>query len=124
MVYAAFCENNYDPSTGEIIKFNRRVQFNIGNAYDSNTGKFTVPISGLYTIFLVTDPKIGVTQVLQLMVNNDGMFESWAENSSTSSSGMTLPLNKGDKVWVCFYKGTGVEAASMFSIALVRPEIN
>lgn len=84
-----------------------RVVTNEGNAYNPSTGKFTAPTNGVYQFNWYTLSDVTVTSNAGLFVNGK-LKASQASSSSagrslkwvTTGSGMALPLNKGDEVYI------------------------
>lgn len=84
-----------------------KVVTNVGNAYSPSTGKFTAPTNGVYQFNWYTLSDVTVTSNAGLFVNGK-LKASQASSSSadrslkwvTSGSGMALPLNKGDEVYI------------------------
>ncbi|KAL1280684.1 hypothetical protein QQF64_015284 [Cirrhinus molitorella] len=107
------------------------VFLNTGDAYDPNTGIFTAPVRGAYAFRVfskaIGNPERGVTAGL---FKNDKHIISThghqASGFSSTSNGVTLLLEEGDKVKVNLYAGqwifdNGEHHHSTFSGHLLFP---
>ncbi|NP_001035423.2 cerebellin 10 precursor [Danio rerio] len=88
----------------------KHIFLNSGDAYDSNTGIFTAPIKGVYAFWLFSkaygSPDKAV--VAGLFKNGQHEISTYARQSGGfvgSSNGVSLLLEKGDKVNVNLYSG-------------------
>ena len=82
------------------IKF-ARVQTNIGNAYDSATGEFTVPLAGVYVFYshILTKHKHFIETGLQINgVTKLLLYSGGSPYYGSGSNSMVVHLNKGDRV--------------------------
>jgi hypothetical protein len=94
-----------------IIPFNV-VVLNIGNAYNSNTGRFDAPVAGIYTFSYVSqaDGDCETDNVaMKLYVN--GSLASIAASKLASSAGasVTTRLDEGNSVFVATYAEAGCQ---------------
>ncbi|XP_045208340.1 hibernation-associated plasma protein HP-27-like [Mercenaria mercenaria] len=80
-----------------------KVFTNVGGAYDKQTGRVTIPFSGLYH-FTVVIAAQGRQKAAAMLMNNGTMVETiWAESIpfwATSSNTAILNLTSGDQVWL------------------------
>jgi hypothetical protein len=105
------CRDDGDVLVSNYIVFNL-VNSNRGNCYDSSTGKFTAPITGLYFFgyFAATAGSTGFSGRLHI----NGTFtmagmNPWASVGSSSWQNIAMtgivPLNAGDYVQMYQYEG-------------------
>jgi len=79
---------------------------NIGNGYDTNTGKFTAPVSGVYIIAvqLFTDGGDKEHPFADIKLNGDTLarlaFEENNGQEDSDSTTVTVQLQAGDEVWI------------------------
>ena len=81
----------------------QNIEYNIGNAYDSSSGKFTSPFDGIY-FFNVLANKYGAKHAyIYISVNGSNKIITYTSDEKShdfvSYSGQ-LKLNKGDSVWI------------------------
>ncbi|XP_066536852.1 uncharacterized protein [Hoplias malabaricus] len=109
----------------------KHVFTNIGQAYDPNLGVFTAPLKGVYD-FRVSSKAQGNSECLILMglFKNDAHVTSIFANQNTgvysASNGVTLSLEKGDRISVRLYPSAwifdnGAHHHSSFSGHLLFP---
>ncbi|XP_044024161.1 complement C1q tumor necrosis factor-related protein 3-like [Siniperca chuatsi] len=95
----------------------QRVKTNIGNAYDKETGIFTAPVKGLYYIrFTGCVGKSGKLNAA-VMKNGVNVFAIYnvPATRGTTSNGMTLALEEGDRLWVELWANTSISDQSRLS---------
>ncbi|XP_047429504.1 complement C1q tumor necrosis factor-related protein 3-like [Mugil cephalus] len=117
---------NQGPFADAIPLVFRRVTTNIGNAYDPDTGVFTVPVRGLY--YLSFTGVVGNSGSLNAaLLKNDqvmfAIFNTGGKHSSATNS-MTLELQEGDRVWITMWHQHSIfdqSRLSTFSGFLVFP---
>lgn len=105
----------------EIIRYDN-VLTNIGNAYHSATGIFTVTTSGLYSLSasMMGDPSNHIH--LLLVLNNNELVRLYTAGKrgrhEISSQTINVLLSKNDKVWVQHMKGSGsnIYGAERFNV--------
>ena len=90
--------------TAEVLKFDR-VLLNRGSCYESNSGIFTVAISGLYQLSVTIMAEYGFND-LCLYKNEEiivGLSDSWSQDLALTANPV-LELKTGDQVLVrtCF----------------------
>ena len=78
---------------------------NVGGSYNSQTGIFTAPVSGVYVFNFAEMIDPGHNEYLELM--KDGIHVMWnyghavgASHLASSSRTATVEVNKGGQVWV------------------------
>ena len=95
------------------------VGYNLGNAFNGNTGKFTAPVDGVYSFNLQTRSRGSNSAELQLRRNdNDLKAISYREEnggSDTLTLSSQIYLNKGDTV--CIWMLGYFDAINAFNIA-------
>ncbi|XP_050991719.1 cerebellin 10 isoform X2 [Labeo rohita] len=88
----------------------KHIFLNTGDAYDVNTGIFTAPMKGVY-VFRIFSKAYGSRDkavVAGLFKNGQHEISTYARQDSGfigSSNGVSLLLEKGDKVYVNLYPG-------------------
>ncbi|XP_050991781.1 cerebellin-2 isoform X5 [Labeo rohita] len=89
------------------------VFLNIGNAYDPNTGIFTAPVRGAYAFRVFSkafgNPERAVTA--GLFKNDQHIISTYGHQAGgfiSSSNGVSLLLEEGDKVKVNLYPGNWI----------------
>ncbi|XP_056334801.1 cerebellin 10 [Danio aesculapii] len=88
----------------------KHIFLNNGDAYDSNTGIFTAPVKGVYAFWLFSKAYGSADKAVVAGLFRNGQHEisTYARQSSGfigSSNGVSLLLEKGDKVNVNLYSG-------------------
>ena len=113
----------YLSATYTAIQDNRPVVFdnvisNVGQAFDTSTGRFTCPRHGLY-LFIINVYVIANDQAYVVLVKNeDEVARATTTGDDTFDHGansVTLECNQGDEVWI---KGT--EPGNLYSHARAR----
>ncbi|XP_071394854.1 complement C1q tumor necrosis factor-related protein 3-like [Centroberyx affinis] len=95
----------FGPFNETIVLIFRKVTTNIGDAYDPDTGVFTVPSGGVYYVrFTGCVGKSGSlsTALLRNGENVFGVYEMSGGHAG-GSNGMTLVLERGDRLWVVLW---------------------
>lgn len=98
-----------------------KVVTNVGNAYNTSTGKFTAPTNGIYQFnwYTLSDPK--VKSHPGLFVNRQIKERQAASNNGgtsqyiTAGSSIALPLKKGDVVCIMDVIGGTVKLLSQWT---------
>lgn len=98
-----------------------QVVTNVGNAYNTSTGKFTAPTNGIYQFnwYTLSNPK--VTSHPGLFVNGQIKARQAANNQSgtsqwlTTGSSMALPLKRGDEVYIMDVHGWKAQLRSQWT---------
>ena len=79
------------------------MEYNIGNAFDENTGKFTCPHDGIYS-FYATSPVYNSDAHIYIYVNGSNKVYHFINVASSrydhSSPHGVFKLNKGDSVHI------------------------
>ncbi|XP_060064408.1 C1q-related factor-like [Ylistrum balloti] len=104
--FFAALNENIGPLNGQVMKYDY-VLLNEGSAYNSTSGKFTVPFSGVYVFNIVVAAQHGKSASVQLFQTSDGedqvVVTVWSEsipNWSPSSNTVYLSLQQGQKVYL------------------------
>jgi hypothetical protein len=94
--------------TGGTLVF-PRVVYNIGGGYDPNTGVFTAPVDGHFVFFVNVQSHSTNIIYTYLVLNGTPKITTAAYTGSYSAGPnlAVLRLQKGDRVWVKRYTGTG-----------------
>ncbi|XP_039633689.1 complement C1q-like protein 4 [Perca fluviatilis] len=93
------------PFSSDTTVIYKHVQTNIGNAYNPTTGEFTAPVRGAYHFewTVVAHGDRNYPSGGRLFKNSERLFaayEKQAEGFMSSSNGVTLLLEVGDRVFV------------------------
>lgn len=83
---------------------------NLGEMYDTHTGRFTCPANGTYVfIFHILKLAITVPLYINLMCNDEVIVSAYANDGApdheTASNHAILPLFQGDQVWLRLHRG-------------------
>lgn len=93
--------SHWVPKKGETIKYNQ-VTTNIGNGYNSNTGKFVAPVSGVYMFAATVTGRKGFAH-LDIIKNYHRVGNVRSEETKDLDSGtkvIVLKLNASDAVYL------------------------
>ena len=101
------------------------VVLNIASAYNENTGEFTAPVAGVYSISyeVQADSSCGNDVMwIRLYLNGGTIASSASEYGGSGGTAVTLQLAAGDIVWVtvsstgsCLLTHNGSTLANKFS---------
>lgn len=104
----ALLNNAIDLPTGSTVVF-QWVFYNAGNGYDTTTGIFTCPRSGLYIFYINVEAVNGQEEAsVQIMKNGSGRVSAVSEryadgHDSTGGNLLVEHITEGDRVWVETY---------------------
>uniref|UniRef100_A0A8W8LVC3 C1q domain-containing protein n=1 Tax=Magallana gigas TaxID=29159 RepID=A0A8W8LVC3_MAGGI len=113
--FQASMKNNLENmKTRETVIFNQ-VSLNEGKAYDTNSGKFTAPIDGVYFFswgILTDNGKYFVTEIVRNSIPvaynyTDGRGRQRGAGNIMTSSNALIKMKKGDEVWIRTYLNYG-----------------
>ena len=102
IVFNANRVTSFSASNGQIMVF-RSVISNIGNGYNSTTGKFTAPVNGTYSFTVHMCVHWDKTAYFHLVVDGQVVTNLSAFSNhwtTTSSSTVQVFLTQGQEVWV------------------------
>lgn len=107
-------DNLENMKTRETVIFNQ-VSLNEGKAYDTNSGKFTAPIDGVYFFswgILTDNGKYFVTEIVRNSIPvaynyTDGRGRQRGAGNIMTSSNALIKMKKGDEVWIRTYLNYG-----------------
>ncbi|XP_061193383.1 cerebellin-1-like [Saccostrea echinata] len=107
-------------SRDSVIRFDR-VNLNVGNAYDSTTGKFTVPKDGLYFFGWHILPSYYTVTTTSLTVNNFPKSLNHCDSKRSlgqqpCSKMSVIRLAMGDKVWISYPSNGDNKSKAPYSI--------
>ncbi|KAF4089554.1 hypothetical protein AMELA_G00067370 [Ameiurus melas] len=88
------------PVTASLIY--KKVFTNVGNGYDSNTGIFTAPVTGVYYIRFYAHCQTGYRMAVSLYKNGNvqcSVFSDRPITNGNASNGIVLTLEKGDQLY-------------------------
>jgi hypothetical protein len=93
-------DSYYSPN--ERINDFSNVVLNIGNAFDSSTGIFTAPRSGIYLFSVVVSSQDNDLLIVKIMQNyyQIGLAMAGDESHATGSFTVVSYLSVGDRIWV------------------------
>ncbi|KAK7484582.1 hypothetical protein BaRGS_00024214 [Batillaria attramentaria] len=115
-----------DPTPNSPIHFNLPEQ--LGAGFDTATGIYTAPYSGWYTFEFQLFPRATALVNVDLIRNGGLVARARCDDEpdySTCSSGITLHVNEGDKIWLQTNFGGPYNMAyfdNIFSGVLVIPD--
>ncbi|XP_010901848.2 complement C1q tumor necrosis factor-related protein 3 [Esox lucius] len=104
------------PFTAATNLVHKHVITNIGNAYSSSTGSFTAPVNGVYFFTFTSYSWAKTVNIgVALYKNHEEValvyeHQDKGDNEDFASSGITLKLVKGDKVYLVLPSGFMVTA--------------
>ena len=83
----------------------RNPQYNIGNGFNTNDGKFKAPVDGIYSFY--TQAHSYGNKYAQILFMVNGSQQSYAKRHEDGDTDFVtlssqFKLNKGDTVWVYF----------------------
>ncbi|XP_052072338.1 complement C1q tumor necrosis factor-related protein 4-like isoform X3 [Mytilus californianus] len=89
----------------EVVIFDK-IWLNMGGAYDQDTGVFTGPKTGLYSISTTVMSDSGSYLHCDLWKNNEKMVRAFGTDLSTGTQNVVLALKMNDTVYVKHISGT------------------
>ncbi|XP_060554365.1 caprin-2-like [Ruditapes philippinarum] len=102
VAFNAHSPRDYSPDTNQIYIWSSTL-VNEGNAYDTNTGIFKAPVSGLYYFAVHTCNYAGATNIYAIVKEEKDIATSYqhdnAVNDCTSMNSITN-VTAGERVWV------------------------
>ncbi|XP_057180266.1 caprin-2 isoform X2 [Triplophysa rosa] len=110
VAFSAARTANFAPGTlDQPIAF-ELLHTNIGEMFDTATGRFTCPASGAYVfIFHILKLAVSVPLYINLMRNEEVMVSAYANDGApdheTASNHAVLQLFQGDQVWLRLHRG-------------------
>ncbi|XP_073693866.1 caprin-2 [Garra rufa] len=110
VAFSAARAANFAPGTlDQPIAFDL-LHTNLGNMFDTTTGRFTCPAAGAYVfIFHILKLAISVPLYINLMRNEEVMVSAYANDGApdheTASNHAVLQLFQGDQVWLRLHRG-------------------
>ncbi|XP_026065566.1 caprin-2-like isoform X2 [Carassius auratus] len=110
VAFSAARTANFAPGTlDQPISFDL-LHTNLGDMFDTTTGRFTCPASGAYVfIFHILKLAISVPLYINLMRNEEVMVSAYANDGApdheTGSNHAILQLFQGDQVWLRLHRG-------------------
>lgn len=117
---ATLLNNAIDLPTGSTVVF-EYVFYNAGNGYDTTTGIFTCPRSGLYIFYINVEAVNGNEEAaVQLMKNGSGRVSAVSEryvdgHDSTGGNLLVEHIMEGDRVWVETYSVDNQDLFRLFT---------
>ena len=109
IAFSAYLSHSIDNmSMGYTIKMDK-VYLNDGSAYNTQTGVFSVPRSGVYLLtYTIYDYRVAHKLEVELVVDNKSMGSAKAEATGIdhqvqATKILILPLNAGQSVWLQTY---------------------
>ena len=94
------------------------LEYNDGNAYNSSTGEFVAPATGLYTFSISYKAEIGNYQIIEKisLYLNSNLYEcvavGIAKDTQITASSITMKLNQGDVVKLVINTGTSTQTGT------------
>ncbi|XP_058629229.1 caprin-2 isoform X2 [Onychostoma macrolepis] len=110
VAFSAARTANFAPGTlDQPIAFDL-LHTNLGEMFDTTTGRFTCPAAGAYVfIFHILKLAISVPLYINLMRNEEVMVSAYANDGApdheTASNHAVLQLFQGDQVWLRLHRG-------------------
>ncbi|XP_016414197.1 caprin-2-like isoform X2 [Sinocyclocheilus rhinocerous] len=110
VAFSAARTANFAPGTlDQPISFDL-LHTNLGEMFDTTTGRFTCPAAGAYVfIFHILKLAISVPLYINLMRNEEVMVSAYANDGApdheTGSNHAVLQLFQGDQVWLRLHRG-------------------
>lgn len=103
--HAVCTENIWAPNHGDRVICNR-VFYNASDGYDSATGVFTVPISGVYCFLATSTPgdKPFVSCYADIMLDDLGIVKLFAYGRGKSTAHAVVYARAGQKVFVKYMR--------------------
>lgn len=90
----------YNPSNQSNVIVYNSAAYNIGNGYNTSTGKFTAPVSGMYSFTVGCYQSVNVSQIWPVL--NGSRAESFVVTASSGNwaGSFTRYLNANDNIGV------------------------
>ncbi|CAC5399484.1 unnamed protein product [Mytilus coruscus] len=116
--FTALLNHSITAGAQQIIRYDTTLT-NTGNAYDSTSGIFEVPVSGIYSLSasLMGDPHNGIH--LQLVQNGKELVRLWTgggDSYELASHTINVKLAKHDRIWVQNIHQASVYASEKYNI--------
>ncbi|XP_071136655.1 cerebellin-1-like [Mytilus edulis] len=118
VAFTALLNHSITAGAQQIIRYDTTLT-NTGNAYDSTSGIFEVPVSGIYSLSasLMGDPHNGIH--LQLVQNGKELVRLWTgggDSYELASHTINVRLDKHDRIWVQNLHQASVYASEKYNI--------
>ncbi|KAK3107425.1 hypothetical protein FSP39_014298, partial [Pinctada imbricata] len=124
---AWYSKHNKQLGNNEAVKYNQVIE-NLGNGYSPSTGKFTAPVTGIYSISVTMMSARTNFMHLRIMKNSQFLTALFSNKETYPQASTTLNvfLKKGDTAWVQRQTGRVLEAHmngrfNVFSGVLITP---
>ncbi|XP_062578990.1 complement C1q-like protein 2 [Saccostrea cucullata] len=95
-----------------ILVYNKVIN-NVGGGYNPSNGIFTAPVEGDYVFYVTIQSYSNNVIYIDIVLNGSSKVRAVAYSYSSNeyydvgTNLVTLPLQKGDTVWVKYHSGTG-----------------
>ncbi|CAG2244950.1 C1QL [Mytilus edulis] len=123
--FTASLKTDIYPQPSQTIIFDQ-VWLNVGNAYNSITGVFTVPRNGLYFVSGTFMSAAGMNLHCHLIKNNQVIFGLFGHDYSPGTLHSAMLLKKGEKIYIKHDNKAGETMLgrhySMFSAYLINEQ--
>nr|CBX41702.1 putative C1q domain containing protein MgC1q53 [Mytilus galloprovincialis] len=96
-----------------------KVIANVGNSYNPSTGKFTAPVSGLYSISVSIMGLHGNSIHVAIRKNGQELARLWTHGGGrgeVASHTLNLPLKRGDQMWASGSPGKKIYAREPYNV--------
>ncbi|CAG2239489.1 C1QL [Mytilus edulis] len=100
------------------ISFDKEIA-NVGNSYNPSTGKFTAPVSGLYSISVSIMGLHGNSIHVAIRKNGQELARLWTHGEGrgeVASHTLNLPLKRGDQMWASGSPGKKIYVGEPYNV--------
>ena len=84
---------------GRVLLFNQTIDYNVGSYYNSSTGRFTAPITGIYMINFTAFFTGNTGRDLSIILINGSGIQEYTQEQPTPSAGQGYATCRGSMIY-------------------------